>query len=88
MAKKSAEERFYDDPGFYLAREAPPPIGSIEEIELPEGGPNGGVRAVAYYFNENRELITKGLATGMEIVEYDKNDNELSRTYGEIVSSR
>jgi hypothetical protein len=49
----------------------------------PEGGtPAGGVRAVAYFRDENGNPTEQAKAYFMEILEYDKEDNILQRTYG------
>lgn len=48
----------------------------------PEGGtPAGGVRAVAYFRDENGQPTEQSKAHFMEILEYDQEDNVLQRTY-------
>jgi hypothetical protein len=48
----------------------------------PEGlTPAGGVRAVAYFRDENGNPTEQSKAYFMEILEYDKQDNVLQRTY-------
>jgi hypothetical protein len=48
----------------------------------PEGlTPAGGVRAVAYFRDENGQPTEQSKAHFMEILEYDKEDNVLQRTY-------
>jgi hypothetical protein len=48
----------------------------------PEGlTPAGGVRAVAYFRDENGQPTEQAKAHFMEILEYDQEDNILQRTY-------
>jgi len=46
--------------------------------------PNGGVKSVSYYFDENREACNPKDAKYVNIVEYDENDNRVFETYGII----
>jgi hypothetical protein len=54
-----------------------------ERIDGPT--PNGGTYAIAYYQDEAGEATDKDAATAVEIVEFDGDDNEIFRTYGELI---
>lgn len=45
--------------------------------------PHGGVRATAFFYDQNRSPVEEKDATGMEIIEYDKDGKEVFRTYME-----
>jgi hypothetical protein len=52
-----------------------------KEIRPEELTPAGGVRAVAYFRDENGHPTEQSRAYFMEILEYDQEDNVLQRTY-------
>jgi len=43
--------------------------------------PNGGVYALAYYYNEKGESVDKEHAVRGIITEFDSNDNMIMETY-------
>lgn len=46
-----------------------------------EPTPNGGVYSIAYFFDENRKPCIEDKAKFIDIIEYDKDDIPISRTY-------
>lgn len=46
--------------------------------------PNGGTYSIIYYQDAAGEPVDKEQATQCEIVEFDADDEEVARTYGEI----
>jgi hypothetical protein len=46
--------------------------------------PAGGVRSEIIYLDENDELVDKEVAKRVEIIEYDRDDKVIRRTYGEV----
>ncbi len=46
--------------------------------------PNGGVKSKAFYKDDDDKAVDKDVATQVEIVEYDRDGTEISRTYGAI----
>ena len=57
-----------------------------EEIVGPT--PKGGVKSIAYFFNDKREAVDKEHATQFEIHELDKDGKSIFRTYGTIDRSK
>jgi hypothetical protein len=57
-----------------------------EEIVGPT--PKGGVKSIAYFFNDKREAVDKEHATQVEIHELDKDGKSIFRTYGTIDRSK
>jgi hypothetical protein len=52
-----------------------------ERIDGPT--PNGGVYSIAYFSDDDGDPTSKQKATRMEIVEFDREGNQLFRTYME-----
>ena len=46
--------------------------------------PRGGAYTIAYWKDADGEATTKAHATGVEIVEFDKQDSVIARTYATI----
>ena len=43
--------------------------------------PKGGVYSIAYFQDDNGQPVAKEDATAIEIIEFDKNDRQIWRTY-------
>jgi hypothetical protein len=56
----------------------------MTQERINEPTPNGGVYAIAYFYSDKRKPTAKAKATHVEIVEFDANDKEIWRTYGEL----
>ena len=46
--------------------------------------PNGGVKSVAYYLDEDDQPAEKGEATHVKIEEIDEQGSIIKRTYGSL----
>lgn len=55
-------------------------MANHERVEGPT--PAGGAYAVAYFSDAKGNPCIKALASSMEIVEFNKKGEEISRTYG------
>lgn len=54
-------------------------LGSIERMD--SHTPNGGAYSIAYYYDKDKKTTNKQNAKFAEIVEYDKDNNEINRIY-------
>jgi hypothetical protein len=61
---------------------------SLTEERIDGPTPQGGAYSIAYYRDENGELIDKAVASRVEIVEYDSRGNMIWRTYGTLDANR
>ncbi len=59
-------------------------MANSKEIVDAEGTPNGGVRAVFYFQDNEGNAVDESVATNVEIVEFDANGRAIWRTYGEL----
>jgi hypothetical protein len=59
-------------------------VGALVVTSEESGGPtpNGGVRSVIYYQDDDGNPADKSVATRAEIVEYDADGKDIHRTYG------
>ena len=67
------------------AKPPTPPVEDDPTEERFEGPtPNGGVVSIAYYLDDDRQLVPKSQATNVEIVEEDDTGDIVFRTYGTL----